>query len=52
MPKTFTDIPPRTPIRHALNGPVMGTRWTAIVYTAAQDVTQLHADLAACEVDR
>ncbi len=48
MPKTFTDLAHGAPIRHALNGQVMGTRWTAVVYTGAQDVTALQADLAAC----
>ncbi len=30
MPKTSTDL-----VRHALNGPTMGTRWSAIVFTDA-----------------
>ncbi|MCD2172273.1 FAD:protein FMN transferase [Rhizobium sp. C4] len=30
MPKTSTDL-----VRHALNGPTMGTRWSAIVFTEA-----------------
>ncbi len=28
MPKTFTDL-----VRHALSGPTMGTRWTALFFT-------------------
>ena len=35
-------------IRYALNGPVMGTRWTAVIHAAADhDMAPLHADLAA-----
>ena len=30
MSKTSTD-----PMRHALNGPTMGTRWSALFYTEA-----------------
>lgn len=54
MPKTSTDLAPGGLIRHALNGPVMGTRWTAVIYTDAQDLSDLHADLAAvvAKVDR
>jgi thiamine biosynthesis lipoprotein len=50
MPKTSTDLAHGAPIRHSLNGPVMGTRWTAVAYSSAPDVTALHADLAACVV--
>lgn len=32
MPKTFTDAAGRVLARHALNGPTMGTRWSALVY--------------------
>lgn len=43
MSKMSTDF-----IRHALNGPVMGTRWTAVIHAAADhDMAPLHADLAA-----
>lgn len=34
MPKTFTDAAGRDLTRHALNGPTMGTRWSALFYSA------------------
>lgn len=47
MPKTFTD-----PVRHALNGPTMGTRWSALFHAAAGfDPAPLRAALQAA-VDR
>lgn len=49
MPKTFTDL-----ARHALNGPTMGTRWSALFYTdPAFDAKALEKALQAAvdEVD-
>jgi thiamine biosynthesis lipoprotein len=50
LPKTFTDLK-----RNALNGPTMGTRWSALFHAPADfDPAPLHAALAAAvdEVDR
>jgi len=50
MPKTFTDLE-----RRALNGPTMGTRWSALFHAPASfDAAPLHAAMAAAvdEVDR
>lgn len=50
MPKTFTDSG-----RHALNGPTMGTRWSAVFHAPADfEPSPLHAALASAvdEVDR
>ena len=55
MPKTFTDAAGRALVRHALNGPTMGTRWSALVYAApAFDAGPLRLAMAAAveEVDR
>lgn len=49
MPKTFTDM-----TRHALNGPTMGTRWSALFHTAADfDAAPVQAAMAdaVAEVD-
>ena len=50
MPKTFTDL-----TRHALNGPTMGTRWTALFHMRGDfDTAGAHAAMAdaVAEVDR
>lgn len=50
MPKTFTDL-----ARHALNGPTMGTRWSALFHAPADfDPEPLRDAMAAAvdEVDR
>jgi thiamine biosynthesis lipoprotein len=49
MPKTFTEL-----TRHALNGPTMGTRWSALFYMPADfDITPVETAMAAAvdEVD-
>lgn len=49
MPKTSTD-----PIRHALNGPAMGTRWSALFHADARldpGPVQAALQLAVAEVD-
>ena len=47
MPKTSTD-----PIRHALNGPTMGTRWSALFHAdAGLDPAQVQAALQAAVVE-
>lgn len=54
MPKTFTDAAGRALTRHALNGPTMGTRWSALFYAAPGfDAEPLRAAMAAAvtEVD-
>ena len=41
MSKTSTEL-----VRHALNGPTMGTRWSALFYSAAGfDAAPMHAAL-------
>lgn len=55
MLKTFTDLSKRPLTRHALNGPTMGTRWSALFYAPADlDVTAIHAAMqgAVDDVDR
>ncbi|MCM2474493.1 FAD:protein FMN transferase [Rhizobium sp. CG5] len=50
MPKTFTDL-----TRHALNGPTMGTRWSALFHTPADfdaEPARLAMANAVAEVDR
>lgn len=50
MPKTFTDL-----TRHALNGPTMGTRWSALFHMPRDfDTGEIHAALekAVSDVDR
>ena len=50
MSKTFTDL-----TRHALNGPTMGTRWSALFHAPAGfEANALQAALATAvgEVDR
>lgn len=50
MPKTFTDL-----TRHALNGPTMGTRWSALLHMPADfDAGPVHTAMAdaVTEVDR
>lgn len=50
MPKTFTDL-----ARHALNGPTMGTRWSALFHMPVDfETTEVHAAMAdaVAEVDR
>lgn len=49
MPKTFTDL-----TRHALNGPTMGTRWSALFHTPADfdaEPARLAMTDAVAEVD-
>jgi thiamine biosynthesis lipoprotein len=48
MPKTSIDPGTGGLVRHALNGPTMGTRWTALVHLpAGTDPAPLRADLQA-----
>jgi FAD:protein FMN transferase len=42
MPKTFTDL-----TRHALNGPTMGTRWSALFHAQLDDDRPIAAAMAA-----
>ena len=50
MPKTFTDF-----VRHTLNGPTMGTRWSALFHMPGDfETAKVHAAMvdAVAEVDR
>jgi len=48
MAKTFTDLTRQTLTRHALNGPTMGTRWSALFHAPSGfDPEPVHSAMAA-----